>query len=721
MRWQRKIYLLAVVLAAIGLFASVRSAGASQYFDNQRGEIAARMSTQNTFQHNDVNSINWVQWRNELRFDLKYDLIQEGTGGDLGPLKTLKFNILWRGRYDPVYELRQSYKDRDYDRANFEFPEGKTPRELFFDVGFGGALENLSLRIGKQQVVWGESDLFRSLDVVNPLDLRQNGFVGEDFADFRQPLWILKALYQLGDLGPALNGANLEMFVSPNSRPQAFLTNVLIGETYKLHVDQMVQGTKFNRNVSEPTNQVRHPWELLRVGATEGDSPAIVQQGDGSLADFMYRIKNDIPPSELSTNAFMAGVRLLGTTYGNAFFTLNYLFKRTDGASAAVAFTQALDPSAPGTNTIQADVIGRAITQSLTPDTDGNGIPDGQDEQIRNCIRSKSPAGMTTRNAGEVMLDPRLSQIILGQPVTFTGPWHGSVYSDPAHPELATGVRAGTLGVPAGANQLTTDHVAYKPVLPLGGLTAVDGLPHASFCLDIPVFHPWTHIIGFTTTYNDFDYTGLIFRLEQSYSTKEPRQMAPNTPERLLNQKAHCGDAPCTGPDADRFNAFANSRDFETRGRRYTGVWRSMVGFDYLRALNPDFGHKLSNPLLRSLITDQWFFTFQFLNEYDVYAANVAHSASYTDRFQHFNPFFTVSGTGFFLHQTFRPTWAVAYDTNQQVPLFFVQGAYFLSPKLELRIGEIIYAGSKRDQDNNFLYDYADRDTLYFRLTYYIA
>jgi len=102
------------------------------------------------------------------------------------------------------------------------------------------------------------------------------------------------------------------MFVSPNSRPQAFLTNVLIGETYKLHVDQMVQGGKFNRNVSVPTNQVRHPWELLRVGATEGDSPAIVQQGDGSLADFMYRIKNDIPPSELSMNALMAGIRLLG-------------------------------------------------------------------------------------------------------------------------------------------------------------------------------------------------------------------------------------------------------------------------------------------------------------------------------------------------------------------------------------------------------------------------
>ena len=720
MRWQRKWGLC--VLAVAVILAVARGANASQYFDNQRGEISARASTQHTFQHNDTNSFNWVQWRNELRFDLKYALIQEGSGQSYGPITQLNANLLWRGRFDPVYELRDSYKDRDYDRGNFTFPEGKTPREMFLDIGFGGALSNLSLRIGKQQVVWGESDLFRSLDVVNPLDIRQNGFVGEDFADIRQPLWILKALYQLGDLGPAWNGANIEMFVSPNSRPQVHQTNLLIGETYKIHVNQMVNGGPFNRNVSTPTNQVRHPWEILRVGATEGDSPAIVQIGDGSVADFMYRIKNDVPPTELSTNAFMAGIRLLGTTYGNAFFTLNYLYKRSDTASAAVAFTQLLDPSAPGTNTFQADVIGRAIGQALTPDLDGDGIPDGQMEQIQNCLNSRSPAGMTTRDAGEIILDPRLAQIILAQPVTFTGPWHGSVYSDPAHPELWTGVQAGTLGVPEGANQLPTNHLAYEPVLPLGGLTATDGLAHASFCADIPVHHPWTHIIGFTTTYNDFDYTGLIFRLEQSISTKEPRQMAPNTPERLIHQRDNCPGGPCLDPaQADQFNAFANRRDFETRGKRFTQVWRSMVGFDYLRALNPDLGRRMGNNLMRSLLADQWFFTFQFLNEYHAHADNVASAASYTNRFQHFNPFFTVSGTGFFLHQTFRPTWAVAYDVNQNTPLFYVQGAYFLTPALELRIGEVIYAGSKRNEDNNALNYYADRDTFYIRLTYYLA
>ena len=31
----------------------------------------------------------------------------------------------------------------------------------------------------------------------------------------------------------------------------------------------------------------------------------------------------------------------------------------------------------------------------------------------------------------------------------------------------------------------------------------------------------YTRVVGFTATYNDFDYTGAVFRLEQSYSTKE--------------------------------------------------------------------------------------------------------------------------------------------------------------------------------------------------------
>jgi hypothetical protein len=693
MRRHRRWLWLGSCAVASAMIGNVPRAHASQYFDNQRGEIAARMSTQNTFQHNSADSINWVQWRNELRFDLKYDLIQQGTGTTWGPINALKFNILYRARMDPVYLLRDSYKSRDYDRGDFEFPEGRVPRELFLDLGFGGVLSDLSLRIGKQQVVWGESDLFRSpLDVVNPLDIRQNGFVGEDFADFRQPLWIAKALYSFGNVASFWNEAGLEAFFSPNGRPQTTQNTEIMGGTWKIHTNQSVVANPITRNVSVDFNQVRHPWEILRVGARPGDSPAVVQNADGSLSDFMPLIKNDVPPTELSTDALMAGVRLLGTTFGNTNFTLNYLYKRSDTASAAAAFSQIFDPTAPGTGTIQRDVLGRAVSAALSPDANGNGIPDDQEKQILNCLQSR-----LTNGHGELILDPRAVN------PKFTGAWHGSVYSDPAHPELATGVAR------PGQNGLKSDNVPYTPVLPVPG----DGLVHSSTCLDMPVFHSWTHIMGITSTYSDYDVTGLVFRLEESFSTKEPRQLPPSTPERLLAEKNHPGDL-------SRL-AVPNARDFETRGKRYTEVWRSMVGFDYLRAVAPQFGHRLSNPLVRSLLTDQWFFTFQFLNEYDAHADHVSHWTSFSDRFQTWSPFFTLSGRGFFLHQTFHPRLTVALDTNQMVPLFFVQGGYFLTPKLEVKMGEILYAGSKRSQDSNFLYDYADRDTFYIRLTYFLA
>src|SRR5437867_1267254 len=61
-------------------------------------------------------------------------------------------------------------------------------------------------------------------------------------------------------------------------------------------------------------------------------------------------------------------VRLLGTTYGNAYFTLNYLFKRSDAASSESNPIQLANPALPGTGAIQPQLLARAINAILTPD-----------------------------------------------------------------------------------------------------------------------------------------------------------------------------------------------------------------------------------------------------------------------------------------------------------------------------------------------------------------
>lgn len=67
--------------------------------------------------------------------------------------------------------------------------------ELFVDVTKG----NLWARLGRQNIVWGESDGVRLLDIVNPLDNSWHPFEGggELFDHRRIPLWMARFTYQL--------------------------------------------------------------------------------------------------------------------------------------------------------------------------------------------------------------------------------------------------------------------------------------------------------------------------------------------------------------------------------------------------------------------------------------------------------------------------------------------------------------------------------------------
>ncbi len=75
-------------------------------------------------------------------------------------------------------------------RAAFEL------RELFVEVPWGP----LYLTLGKQQVVWGEADGLKLLDVVDPQNFDE--FILPDFEDSRIPLWTVNAELDLG--GPVL-------------------------------------------------------------------------------------------------------------------------------------------------------------------------------------------------------------------------------------------------------------------------------------------------------------------------------------------------------------------------------------------------------------------------------------------------------------------------------------------------------------------------------------
>ena len=83
-------------------------------------------------------------------------------------------------------------------------------REWYIDTESLGAY----WRLGKQQVVWGQADGLKVLDVVNPQSYRE--FILDDFEDSRIPLWMVNTEIPIGD------NSNLQVVWIPDLTYHAF-------------------------------------------------------------------------------------------------------------------------------------------------------------------------------------------------------------------------------------------------------------------------------------------------------------------------------------------------------------------------------------------------------------------------------------------------------------------------------------------------------------------
>ena len=105
---------------------------------------------------------------------------------------SLEFHGLVRLLYDPAGRLLEEtppFDQEPLDRwqiAGSRHLEGEL-RELFFDWNTRWSGMRVNLRIGKQQVVWGQSFGIRVLDIVNAQTFRE--FILDDFVDARTPVF----------------------------------------------------------------------------------------------------------------------------------------------------------------------------------------------------------------------------------------------------------------------------------------------------------------------------------------------------------------------------------------------------------------------------------------------------------------------------------------------------------------------------------------------------
>jgi hypothetical protein len=113
---------------------------------------------------------------------------------EFAPAVAFRFSNGWKARfsgrlrYEPIFAL----KGRD-DFTPAYLDDSETEAELWDAFIEGSPLQGLSIKVGRQIVVWGTSESLRVTDVLNPLDYREPGMT--DIENMRLPLAMTRLDY----------------------------------------------------------------------------------------------------------------------------------------------------------------------------------------------------------------------------------------------------------------------------------------------------------------------------------------------------------------------------------------------------------------------------------------------------------------------------------------------------------------------------------------------
>lgn len=236
--------------------------------------------------------------RNTAQLEGKYYFLRDGQAFNrfsAGPIDEATFTFLGRAVYDSAYDIRDSYGVLN-DRGKEEYKI----REAFVDI----LMAPFSLRLGKQQVVWGETDNFRALDVINPLDRTWHG-TRESWEDIRIPLWMARGIWDIGKIG---------------SFDETFLEVILIPDDFK----PTIAATKYPR-----------PWAIRGIGLQNHAANSVLI---GSTLHDLNVTVIDGAPDERKFSNMQGGFRFKGI-WNEIDFSINYFygFSQTTGVKVKSA------------------------------------------------------------------------------------------------------------------------------------------------------------------------------------------------------------------------------------------------------------------------------------------------------------------------------------------------------------------------------------------------
>jgi hypothetical protein len=323
-------------------------AGATQRYGPV--QISGNLQSQNLIRHPDIDTYQFIQNRNSARIKLEYRWLERGRfygKYNIPFIESSELFFLYRGVYDSVYDItpdvltRDDIHGRTYGgrtvveaardtkqlsalkldglgrQARDQLKFDSQLREAYADIKFRNI--PLSVRAGRQQIVWGEADLFRMLDRANALDLTWHlafevppPAFGWD--EIRRPFWMFKFLYDLGDVWQ-LNQSFLEWYWNP-------------GDWRPAKIDYLPRPWS-----ARLLNPLTNPIDGAFIGGVCANAPALHPNGLRQCTRLMNGTKlfqqGDYNRNPLENS--QVGVRYHGIAPFGLEFTLNYLYQRWSG------------------------------------------------------------------------------------------------------------------------------------------------------------------------------------------------------------------------------------------------------------------------------------------------------------------------------------------------------------------------------------------------------
>ena len=165
-------------------------------------QIKGSFKNASGFRISEGNSAKWLKCENIFEVEPHFSLNQN-----------IELHGVFRAYYDAVFDLEKSgwtdeFRFKKEIRRDNADTISDPIREVYADITW----KRLFMRLGKQQIGWGEAIGVKMLDVINPQDMRELNQL--DFEDSHIPLWMANFIYY-----PAIMGTSFQLLFIPDIEP----------------------------------------------------------------------------------------------------------------------------------------------------------------------------------------------------------------------------------------------------------------------------------------------------------------------------------------------------------------------------------------------------------------------------------------------------------------------------------------------------------------------